>query len=277
MKKYLLTLSTSALICASASAATVVVDDSFDDGDIATNTLGIGSGFNAVGSSGGSVTESGGSAQVIAGTPGYKRAYMTSKEGGTISTSTRYEFKGVNFSLINQGATSGGDGRYYFGVKGNSAASDMQGNPETGFWIQVENDNFAATTGVSRLFYESNASARTNLATWTFDTLNFEPGGSGNYTPTVDFTLDLDATSYSLSFTGDTISNLTGSLSGTYASAGISNELTTGYTASFMQGTNPAVAVSFDQIVITQAVPEPSSAALIFGGMSMLLVRRRRR
>jgi hypothetical protein len=153
---------------------------------------------------------------------------------------------------------------------------------KTGFWIQFESDSLVTGAnsqfnGTSTLFYNSSTDVKTTLATWTFDTLNWDDWANfpatANFTPVLDIVLALDATGYSLTIAGDTISNVTGALSNTYAAAGIVNELTAGHAFAFAQTENPSLFTTVDQIVIT-GVPEPATLALL--GLGCVLLRRKK-
>ncbi len=234
---------------------TVIVDDHFDDGSVGTNTAGIGSGFNFDGPS-----ESG---SIVKFTNGYgwDQHRITSKDGAAIGGSvTRFEFRGVSFAKNPTNPHTGSTDRLYLGVKGSDVANSMQGNPDAGFWIQIESDSVAtgggngSWTGTSTLFYESSADVSTKLVSWTFDTLNWDDNNAAtmNFTPVLDIILDLGPAGYSLVIEGDTINILTGSMSGSYAAAGITNELTTGYAAVFTQSEAPGIDTFVDQIIVTE-------------------------
>jgi hypothetical protein len=253
----------------SAVLASVIVDDHFDDGVIGTNTTGIGTGFNTVGLTGGSVTESDSSAHLINTTNGAARAGIASKEGASLAAGiSRFEFRGVSFARNTGNTGTGSTGRTAVGVRGNGTAEDVDAGVATGFWIQFESGDIGETnaswSGTSTLFYESSTHVKTVLATWKFDTLNWDDNNSAtmNFTPVLDVTLDLSPAGYSLTIKGDTISNVTGSLSGSYASAGITNELTTGHAFAFNQGEAPGLDMSVHQIVIMEDAPPPVLASL---------------
>src|ERR1035437_11089735 len=97
------------------------------------------------------------------------------------------------------------------------------------------------------------SNVRTELATWHFDTLNFDSlGGAYNYTPTLNMQLTLDANNWSFAITGDTHdggSPIT--FSGTYAGSGITNTVVNGFGGLFEQADKgPAVAI--DRYIATQ-------------------------
>jgi hypothetical protein len=236
---------------------TVVVDDHFDDNVVTTNTTGIGSGFNFMDAlSGSTVTEA--NSQVILNGPihGGSRCSITSKEGAAIgSTISRFEFRSVSFAVGN--TSTGGTARDCIGVKEGDAAWDYDAGLPTGFWVQFEGislttaDGTGTWNGTSVLFYESSTNVKTVLATWTFDTLNWD-SGTRNLEPALDITLDLDAEGYSLTIEGDMITLLSGSLSNTYAAAGITNELAAGYATAYIQSENPGINILIDQIIIKE-------------------------
>jgi hypothetical protein len=268
MGKRLLVLALVAML-SPAVLGNIIVDDHFDDGAIGTNTTGIGTGFNTVALTGGSVTESDSSAHLINTINGAARAGIASKEGAAIGADiARFEFQGVSFARNTGNTGTGTTGRTAVGVRGDGTAEDVDAGVATGFWIQFESGDIGETnaswSGTSTLFYESSTNVKTVLATWKFDTLNWDDNNPAtmNFTPVLDVTLDLSPTGYSLTIEGDTISNVTGSLSGSYASAGITNELTTGHAFVFNQGEAPGLDVSVDQIVIMEGVPAPVLASL---------------
>ncbi len=277
MKSLVLVIAVSMVMFSSAAFGAVIVDDHFDDGNVGTNTNGIGSGFNYDWN----VSESG-SKVSFKNDAGWTQSRMTSKDGAGIGTETAsFQFLGVSFAKDPTNPHTGSTDRVYLGVKDNDAANSMQGDPDTGFWIQIESDSVltgggnGSWTGTSTLFYESSTDVSTALATWTFDTLNWDDNDplTMNFTPVLDFILDLSPDGYALTINGDTISNLAGALSGTYAAAGITNELTMGYAAVFAQSENPGIDTSIDQIVVT-GVPEPATLALL--GLGALITLRKR-
>jgi len=240
----------------------VIVDDHFDDGVIGTNTTGIGTGFNSwdIGWSG-NVTEANSRVTLNGPVHGGSRASMTSKDGAGIGPGiSRFEFRDVSFAVGN--TSSGTTARDCVGVKDGDAAWDYDQGLPTGFWIQFENTALTTPTGAggwdgtSVLFYESSTDGKTVLATWSFDTLNWYPGAR-NLTPVLDVTLDITSTSYSLTIEGDSITLLSGAMSGTFA-----NELTTGYATAYIQSENPGIDILMDQIVITEDAPAPVLARL---------------
>ena len=264
----------------------VIVDDHFDDGAIGTNTTGIGTGFNSGTWSGGAViTESGTTVTLENSEVAWARVAITSKEGAAIGTNTaHYEFLGVSFSQSPNGWDWGGTtDRLALGVKDTNAATES----DTGFWpglyIQFESDSImtginSGFNGTSTLFYRSAGGVNTLLATWSFDTLNWDDwanfAATANFTPILNLILDLSPTGYSLDIQGDTITLLSGSLSDTYAAAGITNELTVGYAFAYEQTENPSLYTSIDQIIITGDVPEPATLVLL--GLGSVLLRKKK-
>ncbi len=255
VKRTIIMLLFLAIVSVSVAGETVLVDDHFDDGNVGTNTGGTGSGFNSDG-----VSESG-SAVTFISDYGWDQRRMTSKDAVPVGTNSAvFEFRQVSFAKNPTNSHTGSTDRLYLGVKDNNTANSMQGNPDTGFWIQIESDSVAtgggngSWTGTSILFYESGTDVCTTLASWTYDTLNWDDNDPAtmNFTPVLDITLELGPDGYTLTIDGDTISSLTGSLSGTYAAAGITNELTTGYAAVYSQSEAPGINLSIDRIVVTE-------------------------
>ena len=242
-----------------------LVEDHFDDGNVGTNTTGIGSGFNVWVEQNfnppTTITEA--NSRVTLNNPvhGGSRGSITSKEGAAIGSGiSRFEFRGVSFAVANN-TTTGSTARNTIGVKQGNAAWDYNAGLPTGFWIQFENNSLLTANGnggwngTSVLFYEANNNTKTVLATWTFDTLNWN-AGTRNFVPVLDITLDVSSDGYALTIEGDTITLMSGSLAGTFAAAGITNELTVGYASAYVQSENPNVNMSIDQISILGDVAE---------------------
>jgi len=238
----------------------VKVDDHFDDGVIGTNPTGVGTGFNYWdGQWSATVTEA--DSKVLLNNPvhGGSRCSIASKDGAALGNGlSRFEFQGVSFAVANN-TTSGSTARNIIGVEGSSLAFDYDNGLPTGFWVQFENNSLTAAgggggwNGTSVLFYEANDDTKKVLATWTFDTLNWNTG-TRDFTPVLDITLDISPDGYELTIEGDTITLLSGSLAGSFAAAGFTNELTEGYAASFIQSENPNVNISIDRVIITEDV-----------------------
>jgi hypothetical protein len=238
----------------------VNVDDHFDDGVVDTNTGGIGTGFNFwdIGWNA-TVTEADSKIILNGPTHGGSRCSMTSKEGAVLGGGlSRFEFKGVSFAVGNTG--TGATARNCIGVKQGNETWDFDGGLPTGFWVQFENTSLTTANGsggwngTSVLFYEAIDNTKTVLATWTFDTLNWN-AGTQNLTPILDITLDISADGYEMVIEGDTITLLSGSLAGTFAGAGFTNEVTEGFCDSLHPSENPGINILIDQIIITENVP----------------------
>ena len=264
---------------------TVIVDDHFDDGAIGTNNTGTGTGFNSgVWSGGAVITEAGTTVTLENSEVAWARVSITSIEGAAIGTVARFEFRGVSFSQSPNGWDWGGTtDRLALGVKDINAATEYDAGLWPGFYVQMESDSMmtgvnAQFNGTSTLFYRSTSGVNTSLATWSFDTLNWDDwanfAATANFTPILNLILDLSPTGYSLDIQGDTITLLSGSLSDTYAAAGITNELTVGYAFAYEQTENPSLYTSIDQIIITGDVPEPATLVLL--GLGSVLLRKKK-
>jgi hypothetical protein len=242
---------------------TVIVDDHFDDGAIGTNTKGIGTGFNSVEKTGGTVTESNSFAHLNNAINGAARSVIASKDGIVLGPGVaRFQFKGITFARDTANTGTGTCGRTAVGVRGNNTAEDVHtAGVANGFWIQFESGDIGEAntswSGISTLFYESSAHVKTVLATWRFNTLSWHHNDPAtmNFKPVLDVTLDLSANGYSLTIKGDTISSVTGSLSNSYESARIKNELTKGYAFAYNQGEAPGLDMSIDEVIISSVVP----------------------
>lgn len=290
MKRVLLFAAFVGMLSPAVLGVTIVVDDHFDDGDIATNTTGIGSGFNWATYSAGwtdppvsaYVTESGTTVSLINEQLGWSRAAITSKDGADMGAASSFQFNGVSFSRNASAWDWGGGGsgegtdRLAIGVKGSDVARDTDEGLWAGFYVQFESDSLftginSGWNGISTLFYVDGSANKTSLATWSFDTLDWEDWdnqGAWDFTPVLDIVLDIDADGYALSIAGDTITLLSGALSGAFA-----NDLTTGYAFAFAQTEYPSMDTSIDQIVIT-GIPEPATLVLL--GLGGLLLRRKK-
>ncbi|HEU19424.1 MAG TPA: hypothetical protein ENO00_08640, partial [Deltaproteobacteria bacterium] len=262
MRHLILTLACIGLLSSGVIGETIIVDDHFDDDVVDTNTHGIGSGFNYwnIGWDG-VVTEADSKVTLTVPVHGGSRCSITSKEGAALGEGiSRFEFIGVSFAVGNSpDGGPGGPGRNCVGVKQGNETWDFDEGLPTGFWIQFENDSLTNLTGdgswngTSVLFYEANDDTKTVLATWTFDTLNWS-SGTRNFEPVLDITLDISPDGYELVIEGDTITLLSGSLSGSFADAGFTNEVTEGFATAYAQSENPGINISIDRIVIKEDV-----------------------
>ena len=267
-----------AAIAQTARADFLVLSNDFNNSsnNLAVNDLGIGSGFTAfsldnhVNQFAVDAYETNGKAYLACSVIGALTASLDSIDalningGGTI-----FELKGVQFSTNTPIANTGlgNNDTLMFGV-GNAATAGnwlSGGAPAaipTGFWIQPNSDSLVTGTGsggwsgTSALFYKSEAGTVTELASWTFDTLKWSQAGVDNFTPTLDIQLTLSGTGWALNITGDTAGGHPISFSGTYAAAGINNELANGFTSShlggFIQCERPGISMSIDKAIVTQ-------------------------
>jgi hypothetical protein len=188
---------------------------------------------------------------------------IASKDGIVLGPGVaRFQFKGITFARDTANTGTGTCGRTAVGVRGNNTAEDVHtAGVANGFWIQFESGDIGEAntswSGISTLFYESSAHVKTVLATWRFNTLSWHHNDPAtmNFKPVLDVTLDLSANGYSLTIKGDTISSVTGSLSNSYESARIKNELTKGYAFAYNQGEAPGLDMSIDEVIISSVVP----------------------
>jgi len=268
-----------AALAPAARADFLVLSNDFNNSsnNIAVNNTGIGSGFTAFSLNNGvnqfavDAYETNGKAILASSVIGALSASLDSIDvmningGGTV-----FELSGVQFStntpIANTGV--GNNDRLMFGVgdvapAGNWLASGVPAGIPTGFWIQPMSDSLVTGTGAggwsgtSILFYKSRGGTVTQLASWTFDTLKWSQAGPNVFTPTLDIKLTLTGTGWALNITGDTAGGQPISLSGSYAAAGISNELLDGVTRShlggFIQCERPGIAMSIDKAIVVQS------------------------
>ena len=273
-----------------ASAQTlVVVDDTFGDGDLATNTDGtIGTGFAAGtdgpggGNPGGGIfSEANGFASLSSEGNGGRRAFFASNEFANLAAGpATFLYEDVNFFVPPNNATGGDTNRTYIGFRGIAGANDAQLAPGEGFYVQFGDQELAGqtnagSTGVSSFVYIDAAGVSQELGAFTFDNLAFAADSITNAELDVQFTLD--GADYGLAITGDTAGNAPINFSGTLATA---PTITSGYAFAFNQSEQPSVDLQIGRVLITETaavVPEPTSLALIGLGSIGMLVRRRRR
>ncbi|QDS99573.1 PEP-CTERM sorting domain-containing protein [Adhaeretor mobilis] len=243
------------LVGQQAQAQLVIVNDTFDDGDLGTNATGTGDGLNTFVAGGGSaIDESGGSANMTLPTNGGRRANFTTKDGASVNSTvvSTFEINEVNLPINVANTGTGNTDRLYFGVRANSSAADV-GNPQEGFWIQIESDSLVTGTGngdfsngISSLFYQNSAGARNQLASFTFDSMDFTLDAVSVTNPNpLSFVFELTADTYDVTIGGDTISNITGSLSGNFT-----HGMTTGFASWAGQTENPGLDITVGEVVI---------------------------
>ena len=249
-----------------------VINDTFSDGNLTTNSGGTGSGFVSRGQAG--VTESGGvlvfqagsySTQVIASNSA--NAFNPFQSGspttltvtfGTLgfdSTFSRQWFGyGVTAASSNHWYPNSGDQGLYLSILYNNASQDgTYGN---------------ASAHRGNLVAVSNTGAQTTLASWDW---------VSNPTNGFSFTLTTTATTYALSFTGAAVASYAlGAASGTLTGLGT---LSSNFNVDIHGQTASGGANGFtvDSLNVS-AVPEPSTYALIGGlaALGLVIARRRR-
>ena len=269
----------------------ILVNDSFDDGNLTTNTLGVGSGFNEQAQSNGSSNaETGGSAVLDGISNGGTRLRINSIEGADTTTAAgaNYLFEDL---VIGLASNDGGDGATFRNAVGvaQGNATHAVDNLADGFFVAIANDFYTAGgTGFNdnSFFFHQAGGVRTQLASWDFDTLAFTDGDPAGTDGTVtanplNVAINLDSLNWSLDITGDTQGGGSAvSFAGTHAGSGIVNVITAGSAYVGTQTESPNVSLSVGRIQIennVSSVPEPTSLALLGLGSIGILVRRKRR
>ncbi|MGJ8653632.1 MAG: carbohydrate-binding protein [Opitutaceae bacterium] len=248
-----LLLFTASLLALPVAHATLIVDDSFDDAAIGTNTSGVGTGFaSGVGGSAASVTEAGGEVVLDSPINGGRRARIASNEAANTTTTggATYLFEDVNFAVSADDSGDGATHRTYLGIRGTSGAADTGTNPGEGFYVEFGFGELSGNAaGTSTFFYNDASNVKTTLASWTFDTLELLDSGVTN--AELDVTINVNGSSWSLDILGDTRDGGSPiSFSGTHAASSITNTVTTGYAFVLNQSESPNLELSLGRIEI---------------------------
>ncbi|MGJ8641602.1 MAG: alginate lyase family protein, partial [Opitutaceae bacterium] len=251
LNKLLLFITT--LLAFSMAQANIIVDDSFDDGDIGTNTTGVGTGFVSGEQSGGSVTEAGGFLVADSPTNGGRRARFASNESANTRTTggAIYLFEDLNFSASADDSGDGSTHWTYLGIRGASGAANAGPNPGEGFYVEFGFGGVSGNAaGTSTFFYNDASNVKTTLASWTFDTLALLDTGVTN--AELDITISVTGNDWSLDILGDTAGGSPISFSGTHAASSITNTVTTGYAFLHNQSESPNLELSLGRVEITE-------------------------
>ena len=251
----------------------VKIDDHFDDSSATTNANGIGTGFNTHTLNGGNIQESGTNLNLNSPTNGGFITAISSKENldATLGQAVTFKFSSVSFSDLTP-TTSTGLNRIFIGVR-QAAGLGFVNSFATlghGFYISFEDDKAASGhaspfgqngwSGTSAFFYVDETGAATQLASWTFDTLDWnDTAGAGpeNYTPVMDITMELTASTWSLAITGDTRDGGSPiSFSGANSFGGDDNHgVTTGHAYIYNQTETPNLSASVDRVICSNPTP----------------------
>lgn len=267
---------TTALVHVSVFAQTVMVDDTFSDGSISTNSSGTGTGFYSRVATGGTVTELNGVVHVQSNTSGGARAMINSNESADTTTeeSIAYLFEGINFSTAFDDSHDGDTHRTYLGVRGSHGGrNDTVDNPGEGFYVEFGFGGMSGNPdGTSTFFYMDSERVPTTLATWTFDTLKILDAGVTN--AELDIEIILNKTGWSINIQGDTANDKLISFSGTHADSGIANNLVTGHAFLGNQSESPNLNMSAKRV----GIPEPTTFALLTSTLALgtVLIRRKK-
>ncbi len=274
-------------------ADVVILDNHFNDpnNNIGLNTNGIGSGFTIFTAAQGGVIESNSFIHTLMRVNGADRAVFCSINSIPVGAAgTRYEFRNVQFEKQPSSTGTGATDRLLIGVQDRAPAGDFieagPANMPNGFWIQFMSDSevngpSGGGTGTGNggwgtlngsspntiLFHKDRDGTRTILAGWRFDNLNWGQLTPDNFSPALNITLTLSATTWALNITGDTHDGGNPiSYSGNYSDYGIKNALTTGlnnnvFVCAEGQNEDPGINILVDRVVVTHTgnliVPTP--------------------
>jgi hypothetical protein len=229
-------------------ADSIIFDDNFNNAsnNLANNDQGVGGGFSSYSRDNGiDAYESGGYGVISTSVAGFNQASINTINPLNLSAGgTTFELSGVKFSPNTSNTGQGTADQLFWGVgltnsAGNWYANGSGGLP-AGFYVQIMSDSIpngsgtSGFTGTSVLFYKDTSTNLTVLASWAFDNLRWSQNGPTNYAPVLDMKLTLTSTGWALNITGDTATNNPISYSGTFAAAGIVNQLTDGLTQSYL-------------------------------------------
>ncbi|QNN21308.1 hypothetical protein HED60_03160 [Planctomycetales bacterium ZRK34] len=288
-------------LLAGSPAGASIIDDHFDDGDVATNTTGDGTGFvDRKGFGASPAVESGSILTQANAADGTQQTLLLSNEtfsvASAMTTRITWTLTDVSKNLVNTG-----NGRMLLGVIADNESGTSIGNlnpyesDRDGLWIAINHDQDpAAGEGVGGLAYIDGADDdAVGFTSFSWDDngagvgggtlIDFGSGATREDRNSIDMIagdvtviLDVSQDAWSLSFAStDTNAVLPASVSGTFTGLGAINDLSNVHAAAFLQG-NGNTTFSFDRITVESiAVPAPvalPAGLVLFGGM---LMRRR--
>jgi hypothetical protein len=255
-------------------ADTVIYDNDFNNAtnNLANNDLGIGGGFAAYSRAafGADTYEQTNYAFIATSFADFNMAALDSINPIQLAAGgTTIEFKNVNFSTNTPflNLATGTTDRLLLGITRTNGPGNWHNNGTqafpAGFWIQFMSDSIpqgAGTggwNGTSTLFYKGAGTNLVKLVSWKFDNLTWTNApGARAFDRTLDIKVTLTSTGWALNITGDTATNNPISYSGTYAAAGITNDLLDGinssYIAAYNDTCNPPLNMGIDRVTVTQ-------------------------
>jgi len=265
------------LVAASTASAALIIDDQFADGNLGSNP-GTGSGFTSVTLDGPAWTESGTDARHALGTNGSQRASLQSNDSfvanGANTTRVQWTISGWSRDNVDSG-----NGRFMIGVAPNGAPGEypFAGGKVDGLWIGMNTEADAHPgVGVSGVTYVDSGTVTGLGSSWQWDDNGVDTPGAtlidittdGSPTredrvgiamnaPDLTVILEIAQDSWSVDFssTGGVVV-LPAPQSGTFSSAGLTNDLSNAIVSVYHQGNGNHFA-SIDRIAVE--ILEPAS------------------
>lgn len=216
-----------------------IIDDAFDDGDLSMNTSGVGTGFTVTNLSTGNFLEMGNTASFDGGPTGASRSFLTSNDTFDANTSDTVT---ATFEISDFGRAESlddGTSRYFVGLTDQTDGGVLE-NQVDGLWVVLSGRELVGGAGNTidngnggLFFIDGTNITELGLWTWSQDLVSWDAASllrSDRIAQNLDgddltVTLTSNETGYSLSFATSGAGTLPVDISGTWADAGVTNDL----------------------------------------------------